>query len=96
LLDLAIPFFLKKSIDFSISPLFSSMAILQSSDEGTSWQWKRYFGQAPKKRNISFSYPSLIQSSNGLIHISYSFKTDEGKTIQHASFNEEWITVKTR
>ena len=72
------------------------MAILLSSDEGTSWQWKRYIGQAPKKRNISFAYPSLIQSSNGLIHISYSFKTDEGKTIQHASFNEEWITVKTR
>jgi len=46
--------------------------------------------------NISFSYPSLIQSSNGLIHISYSFKTDEGKTIQHSSFNEDWITVETR
>ena len=72
------------------------MAILLSSDEGTSWPWKRYIGQAPKNRNISFAYPSLIQSSNGLIHISYSFKTDEGKTIQHASFNEEWITVKTR
>ena len=72
------------------------MAILLSSDEGTSWPWKRYIGQAPKNRNISFSYPSLIQSSNGLIHISYSFKTDEGKTIQHVSFNEEWITIKTR
>ena len=72
------------------------MAILLSKDEGISWQWKRYIGQAPKNSDTSFAYPSLIQLSNGLINISYSYKTEEGKTIQHASFNEDWITIKKR
>jgi len=44
-----------------------------------------------KEKPESYSYPSMIQTKDGKIHISYSYRNQEGKTILHASFNENWI-----
>lgn len=63
-----------------------SMAVALSDDEGETWKWSRNIG-----RTESYGYPSLIEDQNGLIHISYTYKTDKGNTIKHESFSIEWI-----
>ncbi len=67
-----------------------SLAVALSDDEGKSWKWKRHIALDPKK-NLSFSYPSMIQTRDGMIHVTYSFHNDEQKTIKHAVFNVDWI-----
>lgn len=37
---------------------------------------------------IDYSYPSIIETSDGIIHMSYTFRR---RTIKYASFNEGWI-----
>jgi hypothetical protein len=37
---------------------------------------------------IDYSYPSIIETSDGIIHMSYTFRR---RTIKYASFNEAWI-----
>ena len=61
------------------------LAISISTDNGTTWQWTRHIENTPKGR---FDYPSLIQSRDGSIHVSYSYNT---KTIKHAHFDEAWV-----
>ncbi|MCX8063623.1 MAG: exo-alpha-sialidase [Candidatus Hydrogenedentes bacterium] len=63
-----------------------------SDDEGESWKWKRAIEESPAGKG-SYSYPSVIQTKDGLIHCTYSCKDEEtvGSTIRHAWFNEEWI-----
>ncbi|MDG2266227.1 MAG: exo-alpha-sialidase [Candidatus Marinimicrobia bacterium] len=72
----------------------SQMAILLSFDEGKSWEVKKYIGKHDHNSGITLAYPSLIQSSDRLIHLTYSLKDKKGKTIQHAIFNEDWIKNK--
>jgi predicted neuraminidase len=61
------------------------LAISISTDNGTTWQWTRHIENTPKER---FDYPSIIQSKDGSIHVTYSYNT---KTIKHAHFNEAWV-----
>ncbi|MBC8395396.1 MAG: exo-alpha-sialidase [Candidatus Marinimicrobia bacterium] len=69
----------------------SSWAVSLSNDEGKTWKWTRHIGQSPN-RSESYSYPSMIQSKDGKIHLSYTYKINtEGKTIIHAAFDESWI-----
>ncbi len=69
----------------------NQMAVLLSFNEGKSWEVKKYIGKHEHNSGITLAYPSLIQSSDGLIHLTYSLKDKKGKTIQHAIFNEDWI-----
>lgn len=69
----------------------SQMAILLSFNEGKSWEVKKYIGKYEYNSGVTLAYPSLIQSSDRLIHLTYSLKDKKGKTIQHAVFNEDWI-----
>lgn len=68
-----------------------------SEDEGVTWPYKRALERwEPKtdgKEHGSASYPSLIQSNDGKLHCTYSYKdaSFEGSTIRHAVFNEAWI-----
>jgi predicted neuraminidase len=63
-----------------------------SDDEGATWKSKRSLERFEKDQG-SASYPSVIQTSDGSIHCTYSFTTKEipGSTIKHARFNEEWV-----
>lgn len=63
-----------------------------SDDEGASWKWKRPLENFEPGAG-SASYPSVIQTSDGLIHCTYSFSTKAapGETIKHAWFNEAWL-----
>jgi hypothetical protein len=41
----------------------------------------------------NFAYPSVIESRDGPIHCTYSWreKNTEGSSIKHAAFNEAWV-----
>mgnify|MGYP002633531797 CR=1 FL=1 len=66
-----------------------SFAAALSDDEGTNWKWKK---NIEKSKGESFHYPSVIQSNDGKIHLTYSyFLKGERKSIKHVSFDEEWI-----
>ncbi|MGI6137519.1 MAG: exo-alpha-sialidase [Candidatus Hydrogenedentales bacterium] len=65
------------------------LGMFLSTDEGRSWPVVRYLDD--NTEDCSFSYPSLIQGSDGRIHASYSYKVPEGKTIKHVSFMPDWI-----
>jgi predicted neuraminidase len=65
------------------------LAVALSEDEGTTWPWKRYLDKSDA-RNGSYSYPTLIQASDGTLHATYSFK-ESGAAIKHKSFSVDWI-----
>lgn len=60
------------------------LTVALSKDGGKSWPWMRDLENGEGR----FSYPSLMQDSNGIIHVTYTYKRD---TIKHAAFNENWI-----
>lgn len=69
-----------------------------SEDEGATWPFKRALERweprsADGKEHGSASYPSIIQTKDGNLHCTYSYKDEsfEGSTIRHTMFNEEWI-----
>jgi predicted neuraminidase len=68
------------------------LSLYLSDDEGSTWKWKeRIEYQADKKG--SFSYPCLIQTNDGLLHISYSYSLGEGKkTIKHVVIDPGRLT----
>lgn len=75
-----------------------SLAVWLSADEGKTWQWKRHLELDKRETGAgSFSYPSVIQTSDGLIHATYSYvvndvpKTAPRQSIKHAKFNVAWI-----
>lgn len=69
-----------------------------SDDEGRTWKWKRHieFDQREEKAG-SFHYPSVIQASDGTIHVTYSYfmnhipQGQPRKSIKHAAFNVDWV-----
>ncbi len=69
----------------------TSLAISMSDDEGQTWKWKRNMDKGAG----NYHYPSLIQASDGTLHLTYSiFETKDGKqakSIKHAHFNADWI-----
>ncbi len=73
------------------------LAVALSEDEGRTWPWKRYVerdptpAEDPKAFRGSYHYPSLLEASDGSIHLTYSYYPKEGQTIKHARFNEAWI-----
>lgn len=67
-----------------------SLAVWLSDDEGRSWKWRRHLENDPTRKG-SFSYPSLIQTRDGLLHATYSVALPGGEAIQHAAFNAEWV-----
>lgn len=58
--------------------------IALSTDEGKTWFYKRIL----EKGEGEYSYPQLIQTSDGLIHVVYTYRRI---TIRHAVFNEDWL-----
>jgi predicted neuraminidase len=70
-----------------------SLAAALSDDEGATWKWKNHIALV-EPRQKSFSYPSVIQSKDGLIHVTYSYAAGPERTIKHAVFNKEWVKQK--
>ncbi|HLY69917.1 MAG TPA: exo-alpha-sialidase [Puia sp.] len=59
------------------------LSIYLSGDEGKTWMWKRTLEDEQKGKG-SFSYPCIIQTADGLLHISYSYSLDKkGESIKY-------------
>ncbi len=72
-----------------------SLAASLSDDEGASWKWARHIERAQVGAG-QFHYPSVIQASDGLIHVTYTLsKPGQGSTIAHARFDESWLLSGT-
>jgi predicted neuraminidase len=62
----------------------SPLSLAVSADEGVSWTVVRDVETDPAE----FSYPSLCQDANGIIHLSYTWRRE---AIKHVAFSEEWL-----
>ncbi len=70
-----------------------SLAVSLSDDEGKTWKWTKHLEKDDTKKG-SFSYPSVIQTKDGLIHVSYSYSTGEDQeTIKTITFNTRWVKI---
>ena len=68
-----------------------SLAVSISTDEGATWKATRHVEKGPEGKG-SFHYPSIIQSRDGMIHLSYTNGgVPEGSTITHSTFDEAWV-----
>ena len=64
------------------------LAVSLSTDEGQTWKFTRHLENQPTG---SFHYPCVIQTKDGMIHSVYSYFCEQGKSMKHATFNEDWI-----
>lgn len=64
------------------------LAVSLSTDEGQTWPVTRHLENQPQG---SFHYPCVIQTKDGLIHSVYSYFCEQGKSMKHVTFNEDWI-----
>ena len=78
-----------------------SLAVALSDDEGTTWKWKRHIELDTRGKGAgSFHYPSVIQTRDGLLHVTYSYFLNHlpqdapRKSIKHAAFDVEWVKQK--
>lgn len=70
------------------------MALYISEDEGENWKWKVYL-EDHKKGEGGFSYPSLIQTEDGLLHLTYSYHLDgDKKSIKYIALDPARIIEK--
>ncbi len=67
-----------------------SMALALSGDEGESWKWKKNINKIGD-RSRSYGYPSLIQTCDGMLHLTFTYKEMGKNTINHAVFSVDWI-----
>lgn len=69
-----------------------TLAAAISDDEGSTWKWKRHLENSTEG---SFAYPSVIQTKDEKIHITYSYQLKgERKSIKHVAFDEDWLRNK--
>jgi predicted neuraminidase len=71
------------------------LSVAVSVDEGKTWKWKKRIEHDIRKEKATSShYPSVIEGSDGLIHVSYSYHRDDikpGKSVKHVSFPLGWV-----
>jgi len=63
------------------------LSVALSTDEGATWHAKRVI--TPRK---VASYPSMIETSDGWIHVTCSVRSEAGKGIAHYRISPEWLT----
>lgn len=68
-----------------------SLAVSLSNDEGATWPVTRHV-ERTEPGGGSFHYPSMIQTRDGAIHLTYTHTLRSNvSTIMHATFTEEWV-----
>lgn len=75
--------------EFRESESRSPLNLIQSTDDGETWDGLRTLEANPGE----YSYPSIIQASDGAIHITYTYRR---YTIKHVTFTEPWLTHTER
>ena len=67
------------------------LSLYLSDDEGKSWKWETHLEKVEKGEG-SFSYSSMLQASDGLIHITYSYqKQDHLESIKYVVVNPAFV-----
>jgi predicted neuraminidase len=67
------------------------LSLYLSDDEGQTWKWKRTL-ENDEQKNSRFSYPCLIQTDDGLLHMSYSYSVGkEGESIKYVVIDPKAI-----
>lgn len=62
------------------------LSLWLSEDEGKNWKWKSLLEDGPQDGR--FSYPCLIQTPDGIVHITYSYHlTNDQKSIKHLTLD---------
>ena len=74
------------------------LAIAISQDEGATWSAMKYLDSSPSHDVGSYSYPTVFQSKDGRIHVTYSYVQKKnvnptGAAIKHVSLDPDWIAV---
>ena len=70
------------------------LSIAISEDNGKTWPWIRDIENPTISQPIlpledaEYSYPSVTQSADGMLHVAYTFRR---QTIKYMTFSEEWI-----
>lgn len=64
------------------------LTVALSDDEGETWYARR--DVETEKGKGEYSYPSLTQAPDGVIHLTYTYRRE---TIKHIAFREEWVTA---
>lgn len=68
------------------------VSLYLSDDEGATWKWKVRLEDDPKDGG-SYSYPSLVQDSKGLLHMTYSYRVSGNeKSIKYVVVDPKKIT----
>jgi lysophospholipase L1-like esterase/regulation of enolase protein 1 (concanavalin A-like superfamily) len=70
-----------------------NMGITRSTDGGSTWQTYKLVEQIsgdPSNNGLHLAYPAIIQTLDGLIHVSYSFNGYKG--IRHVVVSEPWYS----
>lgn len=73
------------------------LSVALSTDGGKTWPWVRdiQVGNEPpmfeQGEREAYSYPSITQTPDGMIHVAYDFRR---KTIKVVSFSERWIQME--
>ena len=62
-----------------------NLRLALSSDEGVTWRRARTLAEEPREE---FSYPFLLQTRDGLVHVTYTWKR---RNIRHVTFNLAWL-----
>ena len=69
-----------------------SLVAALSEDEGATWRARRHLDGDPLQPSPNqYHYPSVIQTRDGAIHVTYSYFTPAGKSIKHVRFSEAWV-----
>lgn len=72
-------------IVYNDSPLFRTpLSIARSIDDGATWEAPMALESNPGE----YSYPCVIQTSDGKIHVTYTFRR---YSIKHVELNEDWM-----
>lgn len=70
------------------------LSLFLSDDEGKTWKWNARLENVEPNKG-SFSYPCLIQTKDGLLHITYSYHAEKAKkSIKYVVVNPQKIDVE--
>lgn len=72
-------------------PLRTPLTLAISEDEGKSWPFVKNLQTADleyKEKPVGYSYPSIVQSRDGALHIAFSYLR---KTIKYVRVSEAWV-----
>ena len=68
------------------------LSLRLSDDEGKTWKWKTWIENDVRKKG-NYSYPSLIQTPDGLLHMTYSYHPEQDKkSIKHVVVDPDQLT----